>query len=145
MQLLWWLLLCGLVPAMVLARETNGQRMARGLPPFPPRCMPTRTSTPPPGAPLHQVSTAAPSPSPSRYASRLKLSVVAHEFERRSEKQPEPVYLDLEAQATDFGSELALAGLESVDCKRYFHLEETSTASHRLSPVRGLKSTEGCL
>ncbi|KAJ7700493.1 hypothetical protein B0H17DRAFT_1327972 [Mycena rosella] len=30
----------------VAARETNGQRMARGLPPLPPRWMPTRTGGP---------------------------------------------------------------------------------------------------
>ncbi|KAJ7176631.1 hypothetical protein C8R46DRAFT_1076861 [Mycena filopes] len=36
-------------------RETNGERMAKGLPPLPPRWMPTRTRT----------GSTAPSPSPS--------------------------------------------------------------------------------
>ncbi|KAJ7766359.1 hypothetical protein DFH07DRAFT_1058717 [Mycena maculata] len=41
------------------ARETNGQRMARGLPPFPPRWMPTRPRV------YGADNTSRPSPSPS--------------------------------------------------------------------------------
>ncbi|KAJ7768318.1 hypothetical protein B0H16DRAFT_1686469 [Mycena metata] len=43
-------------PAGAAVRETNAERMAKGLPPLPPRWMPTRTQT---------ARGAAPSPSPS--------------------------------------------------------------------------------